>query len=79
MLRFLITASLLSLVTVSHANASNLGCNPAVQNWTNGSGKTCPFDSKTAENQPDVLLPTPAPAPTPTPVVEETPPEPEED
>jgi hypothetical protein len=37
---FFITAGL-----VSTASAASLTCNPAVQNWQNGSQFTCPYDS----------------------------------
>jgi hypothetical protein len=72
MLRILIAANLLSLATFSEVHAANLGCNPAVQNWVNGSGMTCPFDSNAAAIQPAA----PAPIPVVAPEVDETPPPP---
>jgi hypothetical protein len=45
MLRFLFAASILTLVQTQGASASSYPCNPAVQNWQNGSQTTCPFDS----------------------------------
>jgi hypothetical protein len=62
----LITASLLALATLSGAQAKDYGCNPAVQNWVNGSKTTCPFDSNTSR-------------PEPVQQVVDTPPPPEED
>ena len=44
MLRILVAATLLGLAFPQTASA-DLGCGPAVQNWSNGSRTTCPFDS----------------------------------
>jgi hypothetical protein len=46
MLRFLFAASVLTIIQAQGASASNYPCNPAVQNWQNGSQTTCPFDSR---------------------------------
>lgn len=45
MLRLIISASLFTIASMSGAHATNFDCNPAVQNWVNGSKTTCPFDS----------------------------------
>jgi hypothetical protein len=75
MLRILISASLLSLATFTQVHAANMGCNPAVQNWVNGSGMACPFDSNAAA----IEVVAPVPTPVPPPEVDETPPPPIED
>jgi hypothetical protein len=45
MLRFLFAASILTIIQTQGALAGGFSCNPAVQNWQNGSKTTCPFDS----------------------------------
>lgn len=43
-MKFLIglTTFCLLSTTAMAGNMQHLGCNPATQNWVNGSGKTCP-------------------------------------
>jgi hypothetical protein len=72
MSRFIFTASLFVFATLSQAQAGNFGCNPAIQNWVNGSKTTCPYDSHTTA--PQLANTSPAPSPPPV-VVTETPPE----
>jgi hypothetical protein len=47
MLRMILSLTALSLFAIQPAVARPLapGCNPAVQNWNNGSGDTCPYVS----------------------------------
>jgi hypothetical protein len=71
MLRLIISASLFALATFSGAEAKNLGCNPAVQNWVNGSKTACPFDSNTAVPQPILRVEVAPPPPPPPPPIEE--------
>jgi hypothetical protein len=73
MTRLFLLASIVALPMIQPAAAQVLqpGCNPAVQNWQNGSGDTCPYASNTA-----LLIQVPdSPAPPPPveePVEEET-------
>lgn len=41
----IVSTAFIAAGLVSTASAANLSCNPAVQNWQNGSQTTCPYDS----------------------------------
>jgi hypothetical protein len=47
MIRILMSVAAISMVAVQPVAAKTLapGCNPAVQNWVNGSQDTCPYAS----------------------------------
>ena len=47
----IILATAITLLASSSAFAGRpAGCNPAIQNWENGSKTTCVFDSETKRN-----------------------------
>lgn len=74
MLRIIVSTTVLSLFAIQPALARPLapGCNPAIQNWINGSQDTCPFVSNSKVVPVEARSPAPTPPPPETPDVEET-------
>jgi hypothetical protein len=53
MLRLLTTTAICGtlLLSITPAFAGKFGCNPAVQNWQNGSKDTCPYPASNSASQ----------------------------
>ncbi len=65
-MRLLILTTALGLgLSVIPASAVDLTCNPAVQNWQNGSGNTCPYQPGNAGALSIVVIPVPTYVPPP--------------